>query len=199
MTLPTPGDVRALHEKHAPSRAALAEVLTHCEIVARIALRIAEDRQLPVDTALVEVGALAHDIGVYLVGDGPYIRHGLLGHDLLRDEGWDEELCRFASCHTGVGLTRHDVTTQGLPLPVADYLPRSAEERLVMYADKFHTKSRPPAFLDAAAYAVRVARFGAAKSEAFADLVAEYGEPDLAGLAAAYGQPLERGADLHTL
>lgn len=47
--------------------------------------------------------------------------------------------------------------SQNLPVPPADYLAETAEERLVMYADKFHSKSRPTRFLSPDAYAARSA------------------------------------------
>ncbi|WP_344632470.1 HD domain-containing protein [Streptomyces glaucosporus] len=193
MTLPTVDEARALHEKYAPTPESLELVRTHCEIVSRIALRLAGRAGLPVDTRLVETGALLHDIGVHLVGSGPYIRHGVLGYGLLRAEGLPEAVCRFASRHTGVGLTRDDIRSQGLPLPPGDYLAETPEERLVMYADKFHSKTSPPTFLDAAAYSADVARFGQEKAAAFAGLVAEFGEPDLEPLVAEYGHAHRRG------
>jgi uncharacterized protein len=57
-----------------------------------------------------------------------------------------------------------------------------------MYADKFHTKTAPPAFLTPAAYAAYVRRFGARQVAAFAALRATFGDPDLDPLTAAYGQ-----------
>ena len=96
-----------------------------------------------------------------------YIRHGILGYELLQEEGLPEAICRFASHHTGVGLTRDDVIAQRLPLPPADYLAETGEERLVMYADKFHSKKTPPVLLTAPAYAASVRRFGAEKVAAF--------------------------------
>jgi uncharacterized protein len=189
--------VRALHEKYAPTPEALAVVRTHCEIVARIALGLAARSEQRIDTALVEIGALLHDIGVYRVGSGAYIRHGVLGHEILRAEGLPEELCRFASCHTGVGLTREDIERQQLPIPAGDYVARGVEERLVMYADKFHSKSSPPKFVDADVYAAEVARFGPDKRAAFQALVDEFGEPDLAPLVAEYGHRHKRGDARH--
>lgn len=196
MILPTVEEVRALHEKHAPSREALELVLTHCEIVCEIAEQLLAGAGPAIDAGLVRVGALLHDIGVYRLYDSAgrldhrgYIRHGVLGHEILREEGYPERLRRFCSCHTGVGLSRHDIRSQGLPIPEADYLAETAEEQLVMYADKFHSKSTPSTFLTADSYASYVARFGAAKVEGFALLRARFGEPDLTAARERYGHP----------
>ncbi|MFE1193081.1 HD domain-containing protein [Streptomyces olivaceoviridis] len=189
MSIPGPDEIRALHEKYAPTAEAFALVHTHCEIVWSIARRLLSAPRLRhLDADLVRAGCLLHDIGVYRLYDADgrldharYIRHGLLGHEILEQEGFPEPLRRFCSHHTGVGLTRHDVLSQGLPLPPADYLAVTEEERLVMYADKFHTKSRPSAFLTADEYAAHVRRFGEDKVTAFQALRAEFGEPELSG------------------
>jgi uncharacterized protein len=86
-----------------------------------------------------------------------------------------------------VGLTRHDIVSQALPLPPADYLAVTEEERLVMYADKFHTKSRPSAFLSPGEYAAHIRRFGEDKVTAFEALRGEFGEPDLSGSVPGFG------------
>ncbi|MFE7033169.1 HD domain-containing protein [Streptomyces sp. NPDC057621] len=194
MILPTVDEVRALHERHAPSHEALDLVFTHCQIIGDIAEQLGTQTDLALDTDLVRVGALLHDIGVYRLYDqagrldhGNYIRHGVLGHEILRQEGFPERLCRFCSCHTGVGLTRHDVRTQGLAIPEADYLAETVEEQLVMYADKFHSKTTPPTFLTADACAAHLKQFGAAKVHAFDLLRARFGEPDLTSVTARYG------------
>jgi uncharacterized protein len=122
-----------------------------------------------------------------------YIRHGILGDELLRGEGFPDVICRFAAHHTGVGLTRDDVVRQELPLPPCDYLAETAEERLVMYADKFHSKSTPPTLWTADAYAARVRRFGADKVAVFAAMRATFGEPDLAPFSRAYGHRVVGG------
>jgi uncharacterized protein len=195
MRIPTDGEILLLHEEHAPTPEALDLVYTHCQIVCAIAEQLLPASGFAADLALVRAGCLLHDIGVYPLYDaagkldhGQYIRHGVLGHELLRAAGLPEELCRFASHHTGVGLSAGDVLRQRLPLPPADYLADTAEETVVMYADKFHTKAAPPAFLTADAYAASVARFGADKEAAFAAMREALGEPDLAPLAAAYRQ-----------
>ncbi|MGC2996896.1 HD domain-containing protein [Streptomyces sp. G35A] len=187
MRIPGPEEIRALHEKYAPTAEAFALVHTHCEVVWGIAEQLLSAARLGhLDADLVRAGCLLHDIGVYrLYGDdgsldhANYIRHGLLGHEILEAEGFPETLRRFCSHHTGVGVTKDDVLRQGLPLPPADYLAVTDEERLVMYADKFHSKSRPSVFLSPDEYAAHVRRFGEDKVTAFESLRAEFGDPKL--------------------
>ena len=197
MRVPGDREIRALHEKHAPTREAFELVHAHCEIVCRIAEQLLGRTDDGVDVELVRAGCLLHDIGVYRLYDGTgeldharYIRHGVLGHELLAEEGFAEAICRFCSCHTGMGLGPDDVRRQRLPLPVGDYRARSREERLVMYADKFHSKSSPPTFVSADTYAAHVRRFGADKVAAFTAMREEFGEPDLTSLRTAYGHAL---------
>ncbi|MEE1836591.1 HD domain-containing protein [Streptomyces sp. SP17KL33] len=194
MILPTVNEVRALHEKYAPSHEALDLVLTHCEIVCGIAAQLAARSAHALDADLVRVGALLHDIGVYRLYDRAgrldhrdYIRHGVLGYEILREEGFPESLRRFCSCHIGVGVTRQDIREQKLAIPEADYLAETIEEQLVMYADKFHSKTTPPTFLTADSYAAQVERYGADKVHAFGLLRARFGEPDLTSARARYG------------
>jgi uncharacterized protein len=185
MQVPTDSEILALHRDHAPTREAFGSVFEHCQLVCSLAEQFFAG--LDIDTDLVRAGALLHDIGVYRLESAVYVRHGVLGHELLASLGFPVEICRFASCHTGVGITRDDVLRQALPIPVADYLPRTPEEELVMYADKFHSKRTPPAFLSGDTYAAEVARFGADKVLRFGALRRHYGDPSLGGLSAATG------------
>lgn len=192
--VPTDAEIRSLHEQLAPSRAAFDLVYTHSRIVCAVAEQLLVDRQLPLNRELVRAGSLLHDIGVYrLFGaageldSARYVQHGVLGFETLRVRGYPDALCRFCSCHTGVGISREDVVRQALPIPVDDYLAVSGEEQLVMYADKFHSKAAPPVFVTASTYTGMVRRFGEDKAATFADMVRRYGEPDLTALMAAYG------------
>jgi len=197
MRLPTDQEILALHEKHAPSAEALDSVYTHCVIVCEIAEQLHDRSGRGGDIGLVRVGCLLHDVGVYRLYDEAgqldhrnYMRHGVLGYELLQEEGLPEAICRFASHHTGTGLSREDVLRQELPLPPGDYLAETPEEVLVMYADKFHSKTTPPKLLTAHAYAVYVRRFGADKVAAFESMRAAFGEPDLSPFSTAYGHPV---------
>lgn len=197
MWIPTDEEIRALHEQHAPTREAFDLVYTHCEIVCAVAEQLLARGDHGLNADLVRAGCLLHDIGVYRLYDDlgkedytSYIRHGVLGHELLRTEGFPDYLCRFCSCHIGMGISRDDVRTQGLAIPVDDYLAESGEEDLVMYADKFHSKTTPPVFLTPASYAAKIERFGADKVVRFASLSDRFGEPDLTSLTVKYGHTL---------
>ena len=201
MRVPTDQEIRALHERLAPTAGALDSVYTHSVIVCGIAEQLHASSGQGGDIALARAGSLLHDVGVYrlygpdgVLDHANYIRHGILGEELLRAEGLPEALCRFAAHHTGTGLSREDVIRQELPLPPRDYLAETPEEALVMYADKFHSKSSPPALLAAGAYAAYVRRFGADKVAAFQSMRARFGEPDLAPFAAAYGHRVITGS-----
>ncbi|MGW5878892.1 HD domain-containing protein [Nocardiopsis terrae] len=194
MLIPTDEQIRALHERHAPTPEAFERVYTHCRAVCAVAEQLLDRAAPGVNADLVRAGCLLHDIGVYRLIDGSgridharYVSHGVLGHGLLAEEGLPEVLCRFCSHHTGVGVTSDDVREQGLPLPVADYLAESPEEELVMYADKFHSKTDPPVFHSAQSYAAKVRRFGADKEIRFKEMVDSHGEPDLAPLSRSFG------------
>lgn len=185
MQIPSDGEIRALHREYAPTRDAFEIVFEHCQLVCSLAEQFFAG--LDIDTELVRAGALLHDIGVYLLESSAYVQHGVLGHELLASLGFPVEVCRFASCHTGVGITRDDVVRQALPIPVDDYLPRTPEEELVLYADKFHSKRTPPVFVSADTYAAEVAQFGPDKVLRFGELRERYGDPQLDPLSDATG------------
>ncbi len=194
MRIPPDKEIRALHEKHAPTREAFDLVYTHCEIVCGIAEQLLARTDIGLDVDLVRAGSLLHDIGVYRLYDNDgkldqarYVRHGILGYELLLQEGFPEAICRFCSHHTGMGISQDDVRKQGLPLPLADYSAESAEEELIMYADKFHSKTDPPTFVSAASYAAHVRRFGEDKVIAFKSMCESFGIPDLAPFIATHG------------
>lgn len=194
MNLPTIDQIENLHEKYAPSQNAFDLVFTHCQIIWDIAKQLIENNKIEVDQNLIKVGCLLHDIGVYKlylpngeIDHLKYISHGWLGYKLLKEEGMPEEICRFALHHTGVGISKQEIIDENLPLPAIDIQPKTKEERLVMYADKFHSKSQPP-FKTFETYKNFVRKFGEDKVKKFEALKAEFGEPDLEPIAKKYRQ-----------
>lgn len=140
-----------LIHKYCKGNRALEQILLqHSRDVARRALRIAAlHPELGADESFLLEAAMLHDIGITRVdapgihcfGTEPYIRHGILGAEILRSEGLPRH-ARVAERHTGTGLTATEIARQDLPLPHRDFTPESIEEQIVCYADKFYSKTR---------------------------------------------------------
>ncbi|KXB03585.1 hypothetical protein AKJ48_03765 [candidate division MSBL1 archaeon SCGC-AAA261O19] len=108
------------------------KIIEHTKAVAQESVRIA--RQISqsghkVNTSLVEIGAILHDIGrSHTYG----IKHGIEGAQILREKGL-EDLTGFAENHLGAGISAEEAERIGLPKK--DYLPATLEEKIVTYAD----------------------------------------------------------------
>ena len=124
-------------------------LLKHSEDVAQKVLEIAEAHpEFHLDSQFLYEAAMLHDIGILYVdapgicchGTKPYICHGMLGAELLQNEGLPAH-ARVAERHTGTGLTKEEILRQSLPLPPRDFVPETLEEKIICYADKFFSKS----------------------------------------------------------
>lgn len=162
-------------------------LLSHSRAVADKALQICDAHpEFGLDRDFIEAAAMLHDIGIircdapkiHCHGTEPYIRHGILGAEMLTSlrhslsnsdfssmffsKGKGENAIQIASSvwgtlegaariccrHTGAGISRAEVIAQQLPLPLPDdgsepYMPETLEEKLICYADKFFSKTRP--------------------------------------------------------
>ena len=93
---------------------------------------------------------MLHDIGIFLTDAVPihcfgkyhYLCHGYLGADLLRKENLPRHAL-VAERHTGTGLTLKQIMERNLPVPHREMVPLSMEEKIVCFADKFFSKTRP--------------------------------------------------------
>lgn len=131
-------DYLSIINKYYPADDELRRVLLrHSRQVADRCLQIArQHRELPVDVQFLEEAAMLHDIGIFRCdapsicchGTEPYIKHGPIGAEILRSEGFPRH-ARVAERHTGTGLP--------------GYEPETLEEQIVCYADKFYSKSKP--------------------------------------------------------
>ena len=124
-------------------------LLVHSCAVTKKALHIVDSHpELMLDRVFVEEAAMLHDIGIINTnapgiccrGTEPYIRHGIIGAEMLRKENLNRH-ARVCERHTGAGLTKKEITTQQLPLPHQDFLPETLEEQVICYADKFFSKT----------------------------------------------------------
>lgn len=129
----------------------------------------------------IEEAAMLHDIGIrwcnapgiFCLGSENYIRHGIIGAQLLRQKGLLAH-ARVCERHTGTGITREQIALQHLPLPVADYVPETLEEQIICYADKFYSKSKPNATFSVEQVAASLAKFGTEGVEKFLNWAAQF-------------------------
>ena len=148
-------DYQAIIDKYYPADNELRRVLLqHSRQVADRCLQIiTKHKELPVEPRFLEEAAMLHDIGIFQCnapsihchGEEPYIKHGPIGGELLRSEGFPRH-ARVAERHTGTGLP-------GLE-------PETLEEQIVCYADKFYSKSNPNHVRTVAEAAQSLEKFG---------------------------------------
>ena len=147
---PNDDDLRQLLLKHS------RQVADRCMQIVR------KHKELSVDVQFLEEAAMLHDIGIfkcdapsiYCIGTEPYIKHGPIGGELLRMEGFPRH-ARVAERHTGTGLP--------------GYEPETLEEQIICYADKFYSKSSPDRVRTVAEAAQSLEKFGAAGVRKFLD------------------------------
>ena len=158
-------------------------LLKHSGQVRDKALELAGLTPLPLDRAVLEAGAMLHDIGIrrchapgiFCFGEEPYLRHGLAGAEMLRRYGAErgvdlERFARICERHTGSGLTAAEIAEQHLPLPERDFLPETPEEKLICLADKFFSKSGDMAEKSFEKVRRSMAKFGPGPLKRFDDL-----------------------------
>ena len=142
--------MHSILQKYCKDEKQLHILVTHSRAVADKALEIARRHpELGADDAFIEEAAMLHDIGIVGVdapaiacsGTEPYIRHGILGAEILRQEGMERHAL-VCERHTGTGLTLQQIVDQQLPLPHRDMQPQSIEEQIICFADKFFSKTR---------------------------------------------------------
>ena len=148
-------DYQAIIDKYYPQDDVLRRLLIkHSRQVADRALLICDKhKELAVDRSFVEEAAMLHDIGIfrcdapsiYCYGTEPYLKHGPIGGEILRQEGFPHH-ARVAERHTGTGLP--------------GYEPETLEEQIICYADKFYSKSHPDRVLTVSETAKSLEKFG---------------------------------------
>ncbi|MDO4319513.1 MAG: HDIG domain-containing protein [Bacteroidales bacterium] len=179
-------DVKAIYDKYYPTGTRARDILErHCRSVASLAIEINDRLGLGLDHETIDRAAMLHDIGICMTdapgidchGTEPYIRHGISGADMLRREGYDEEVARVAERHTGAGINAADIAELKLPLPTDRVLmPETLLERLVCYADKFYSKSGDMQRKSLERVRSSMARHSSATLERFERLHAEFGD-----------------------
>ena len=164
---------------------ALPVILEHSRNVASKALQIALNSPVAdkLDLLFIKEAALLHDIGVSQTdspglgchGTEPYIRHGILGREILEKEGLPRHAL-ICERHIGVGLTVADIIRQNLPLPLRDMIPTTTEERIVATADLFYSKKKNALSVEKSIGQIRadLGKFGGDKVAVFEGWLEEF-------------------------
>lgn len=143
-------DYLAIIDQYYPQGSKVRDILlTHSECVTCKALQIVDKHpELKLDRTFIQEAAMLHDIGIVkcdapgieCFGTEPYIKHGIIGADMLRAAGHPKH-ARVCERHTGAGIALQNILEQHLPLPHQDFLPETMEEQVICYADKFYSKT----------------------------------------------------------
>lgn len=124
-------------------------LLIHSQCVTAKALELAKKHpELQMDLDFIREAAMVHDIGIFktaapdilCTGSFPYLAHGYLGADIMRNEGFPIHAL-VCERHTGTGLSLDTIISRNLPLPHREMTPVSLEEQLICFADKFYSKT----------------------------------------------------------
>jgi len=169
-------DYTSILNKYYPDDNELRHILCiHSRRVADKALNLANlHPELHLDISFIEEAAMLHDIGIcmcdapgiFCYGTHPYICHGYLGAEMMRNEGFPRHAL-VCERHTGTGLSCDYIISHQLPLPHRDFVPVSLEEELICFADKFFSKTRPEQEKTVDAAYQSVAKFGKECAEKF--------------------------------
>ena len=116
------------------------KVVRHCKAVAELALKTAEilkKKDMKIDSHLVEIGALLHDVGRSKTHT---VHHAVVGAELAKAAGLPEPVISIIRRHVGGGITTSEAEELGWPRD--NYMPISIEERIVSCADKLIVDSK---------------------------------------------------------
>lgn len=104
-------------------------VIDHCRAVCAKAMKIASNFD-DADCNLIRKGALLHDIGRSKTHG---IRHAIVGAEIARKYGYEEDVLNIIERHIGAGITKEEAKSLGLP--ERSYMPQTLEEKIVAHAD----------------------------------------------------------------
>ncbi|MCU0851660.1 MAG: TIGR00295 family protein [Thermoplasmata archaeon] len=149
--LPSRDECLAILREHACNE----EVIKHCVAVSALAVKIA--KKCRADVALVEAGALLHDIGRCKTHG---MAHAVEGAKLASKLGLPGPMVRIIERHIGAGITAEEA--EALNLPKKDYVPQTLEEKIVAHADNLISGDRRTSIKDAVSHLARKEQHDAA-------------------------------------
>lgn len=123
-SIPTASECLEILKKNGCSE----DVIAHCKAVRDVAIKIAQLAKA--DIALVEAGALLHDIGRSKTQD---IYHAIEGVIIAKKIGLPVKIVKIIERHMGGGISKEEAKKLGLPKK--DYIPITLEEKIVCHSD----------------------------------------------------------------
>jgi uncharacterized protein len=108
-------------------------ILEHAKIVHDAALFLAGllAESVIIDRRIIALGAILHDVGRSRAVR--VVEHGIRSGEIIRENGFPEQVARIGETHIGVGITRDEAKILGLP--DRNLVPETIEERIVCYVD----------------------------------------------------------------
>jgi uncharacterized protein (TIGR00295 family) len=128
--IPDAQQALALHKKYGSNE----RIVAHCQACARISKLLSDSAVksgLTVNVSAAVSGALLHDIGRSQIQT---VSHGYVGAGILEKEGVDPVVVEIVRRHVGAGISPEESVTLGFPQ--GDYIPRTAEQKIVCFSDK---------------------------------------------------------------
>ena len=116
------------------------QIISHCIAVSDLALDTAIKLQikgLKINTKLVQIGALLHDLGR---SKNHTVDHAVIGAQIAQSLGLPEPVVKIIKRHVGAGITDEEAKWFGWPEDI--YIPQTLEEKIVSYADKLIDQSK---------------------------------------------------------
>lgn len=137
--IPSAEQALALHRKYRSNE----RIVSHCRRCAEISrflLERAKKQGHEVDEEAALAGAMLHDLGRSRT---QLVDHGYVGAALLEKEGVDAVVVEIVRRHVGAGISEKEASALGFP--PGDYVPKTAEQKIVCFADKMldGDKARP--------------------------------------------------------
>ena len=174
-----------INKYYPPGSKAHSILLTHSLTITELALAIARAHpELGADEETLMFSGMLHDIGILYTdapeigcaGHLPYVAHGYMGRALLEREGLPL-IALVCERHIGVGITIADIQNRKLNLPLREMTPKTIEEKIVCYADKFYSKSANNILQPKPLNKVKksISKYGEEKWKIFEEMIALFG------------------------
>ncbi len=113
-------------------------VINHVIFTTQTALKISKrlkKHNFSINCEIILAGGMLHDIGRSKTHQ---LDHGIIGAQILRQNGFPDELARIAENHLFAGILAEEAREFGLPSK--DYIPSTLEEKIITYADNISKK-----------------------------------------------------------